>query len=188
LDTNAIAYFIPASSLPRLCDAAESAAPGELGDRYDAVLDAETTRRAEFDGPGEFVAVALAFLDETGVGVHAAHQGKAERLSARREASHTIFTRGLARAVLPRLRATPIDVAALVRYDAKLRGAASPADAAPLKAAVRFVHDVLRSVRPGEEALLVIRLTEQPVASPAQVARPRGFADTPRAGQFRTAW
>ena len=188
MDWRATAFFIPASSLPRLCDAAEGAAPGEPGDGYDAVLDAVTIRRAEFHRSGACVAVALAFLDELGVDVHAAHQEKAERLSARREASHAIFTRGLARAVLPRLRTTPVDVAALVRYDAKLRGAAVPGDVEALKAAVRFVHDVLRCVRPGEEAVLVIRLTEEPVAAPAQAARPRGFPDAARAGQFRTAW
>jgi len=154
------------------------------------VLDSVTIRRARFGLPGAYVAVALAFLDELGIGIHAAHQEKAERLSARREASHTIFTCGLARTVLPRLRATPIDVTAFVRYDAELRGATSTADPAPLKDAIRFIRDVLRSVRPGEEAVLVIRLTDPPAAAPAPETRKHrhDFADAPASGRLRPAW
>lgn len=149
-----------------------------------------TIRRAQFAESGACVAVALSFLDELGIGVHAAHQEKAERLSARREASHTIFTCGLARTVMPRLRSTPLGVAALVRYDAKLRGASSPADAASLKDAIRFVRDVLRSVGPGEEAVLVIRLTEPSAAAPARepATHRHEFTDAPASGRLRPAW
>jgi hypothetical protein len=188
VDWQAVAHFIPAHALPLLCEAAEIAAPGEPDDRYDSVLDAVTHRRAAFPHSGACVAVALAFLDESGIDVHAAHQEKAERLTARREASHAIFTRGLARSVLPRFRAARIGVAALVRYDATLRGDGPPADPERLKAAVRFVHDVLASVSPGEEAVLVIRLADARAAAPAEAPRPHGFAERPSAANLRPAW
>lgn len=167
MDWHASAHFIPAADLSRLCEAAEQAAPGEPHDGYDRFLDELTIRRADFAHSGEFVAVALSYLDEKRVDVHAAHQEKAERLCARREATHVIFTQGLARAVLPRLSSTPIGVQALVRYDARLRGAPAVLDAAPLKDAVRFVRDVLKDVGAGEKAVLVIRLR-----APARAARP----------------
>jgi hypothetical protein len=184
----AMAYFIPAASFPCLCEVAELSPPGEPGDRFHDVLDAATDRRIEFGHSGEFVAVALSFLDEQGVHLYAAHQEKAERLSARREATHVIFTRGLRRSVLARFRTTRIDVRELVRYEARLRGSGPPADAALLKAAIRFLHDVLRSVRPGEEAVLVIRPALACVAYADPVERPRGFPASSRAQRVRTAF
>src|SRR5262245_40481556 len=143
----ASAHLVPVERLPPLCDA------GDVAD----FLAASTLRCLEFDCPGWFVVAAMSFLTEISVDLREQiHASKA--LTDRFGATCAVFTHESSTTGLARLKTPKINVAELVRHEARLRGEdeGDPDAAIPLKAALRFLYAMLLAIGPDEAAVLIV--------------------------------
>lgn len=132
---------------------------GQILASYDvesALHDAEK-RRFDFPGPGICVVTAMLFLEKRGVDF-CVDRLASERLSDALEATEIVLPPESRDTALARIRAIPLSVTELLQFDADLNGVPQrdPLRAEPLKAAARFFHTVLRSMEPGETAIIEI--------------------------------
>ena len=143
----ASAHLVPVERLPPLCDAGDVA----------EFLAASTLRCLEFDCPGWFVVAAMSFLTEISVDLREQIQAS-KALTDRFGATCAVFTHESSTTGLARLKTTKINVAELVRHEARLRGEdeGDPDAAIPLKAALRFLYAMLAAIGPDEAAVLIV--------------------------------